>query len=135
MDEISVFTFPQPTVNGPLHVGHLSGPYLAADLAARAARARGEQVLVTSGLDVHQNYVLTRAENEGLDPYAMTKDFRDDILQTYELARIGYDRFTDPLDDGHPAVIRELLDHLVASGAAPLREITMYTCGDCDRTL
>ncbi|TDD53755.1 methionine--tRNA ligase [Kribbella antibiotica] len=134
-DEISVFTFPQPTVNGPLHVGHLSGPYLAADLAARAARARGEHVLVTSGLDVHQNYVLARAENEGLDPQAMTKDFRDDILETYDRARIGYDRFTDPLEDSHAPVIRQLLNHLVDSGAAPLREITMYTCGDCNRTL
>ncbi|MET7282374.1 class I tRNA ligase family protein [Kribbella sp. NPDC005582] len=135
MSEIKVFTFPQPTVNGPLHVGHLSGPYLASDIAARAARARGEQVLVTSGLDVHQNYVLTRAENEGLNPHAMTAAFRDDILETYDRARIGYDRFTDPLGDGHPPVIRQLMDHLVSSGAAPMREITLYACNDCDRTL
>ncbi|MFF1816803.1 class I tRNA ligase family protein [Kribbella sp. NPDC058245] len=135
MSEISVFTFPQPTVNGPLHVGHLSGPYLAADLAARAARARGEQVVVTSGLDVHQNYVLTRAEHEGRDPHAMTAEFRDDILDTYARARIGYDRFTDPLEAGYPPVIRQLMNHLVTSGAAPMREITLYACSDCDRTL
>ncbi len=135
MNDIRVFTFPQPTVNGPLHVGHLSGPYLAADIAARAARARGEQVVVTSGLDVHQNYVLTRAENEGLDPHVMTSAFRDDILDTYDRARIGYDRFTDPLGDSHAPVIRQLMNHLVTSGAAPLREITLYACSDCDRTL
>ncbi|TCO51858.1 methionyl-tRNA synthetase [Kribbella antiqua] len=134
-EPITVFTFPQPTVNGPLHVGHLSGPYLAADIAARAARARGERVVVTTGLDVHQNYVLTRAENEGVEAGVMTADFRADIKDTYELARIGYDRFTDPLEDEHAPIIRQLMNHLVTSGATPLREVTLHACTDCGRTL
>ncbi|MGH3157122.1 MAG: class I tRNA ligase family protein, partial [Streptosporangiaceae bacterium] len=49
----TVFVIPQPTVNGPLHIGHLSGPYLAGDVAARAARGRGERVLTLAGVDVH----------------------------------------------------------------------------------
>jgi methionyl-tRNA synthetase len=134
-DPVTVLTFPQPTVNGPLHVGHLSGPYLACDIAARAARARGEQVVVTSGLDVHQNYVLTRAELEGVEVGVMMADFRAGIQETYQLARIGYDRFSDPLADEHAPVIRDLMNHLVTSGAAPLREVTLYACADCDRTL
>ncbi|GAA1610047.1 hypothetical protein GCM10009789_75510 [Kribbella sancticallisti] len=134
-DPVTVITFPQPTANGPLHVGHLSGPYLAADIAARAARARGERVVVTSGLDVHQNYVLTRAEREGLDAGAMMADFRADIKKTYDLARIGYDRFSDPLEDEHAPIVRQLMNQLVASGATPLREVTLYACADCSRTL
>src|SRR5690349_22770432 len=90
-EPVTVITFPQPTVNGRLHLGHLAGPYVAADIAARAARARGERVVVTTGLDVHQNYVLTRAEREGVEVGVMTADFRADIKETYELARIGYD--------------------------------------------
>lgn len=117
-DPVTVFTFPQPTANGPLHVGHLSGPYLAADIAARAARARGERVVVTTGLDVHQNYVLTRAEREGVEVGVMLADFRADIKETYERARIGYDRFSDPLEDDHAPIIRQLMNELVASGAA-----------------
>ena len=58
---ISVLITPPPTPNGPLHLGHLSGPYVAGDVAVRAARARGESVLSVSGLDVHQNYVVTAA--------------------------------------------------------------------------
>jgi len=134
-DPVTVFTFPQPTINGPLHVGHLSGPYLAADIAARAARARGERVVVTTGLDVHQNYVLTRAEREGVAVGVMTADFRDDIKDTYGLARIGFDYFTDPLGDEHTPIIRQLMNHLVTSGAAPLREVTLHACADCGRTL
>ncbi|WP_406056583.1 class I tRNA ligase family protein [Kribbella sp. NBC_00889] len=134
-DPVTVFTSPQPTVNGPLHVGHLAGPYLAADIAARAARARGERVVVTTGLDVHQNYVLTRAEREGVEVGVMTAEFRDDIKDTYDLARIGYDVFTDPLGHAHGPIIRQLMNHLVASGATPLREVTLHACADCGRTL
>ena len=134
-DPVTVFTFPQPTANGPLHVGHLSGPYLAADIAARAARARGERVVVTTGLDVHQNYVLTRAEREGVEVGVMLADFRTEIKQTYERSRIGYDRFSDPLEDDHAPIIRQLVNELVASGAAPLREVTLHACADCSRTL
>ena len=65
---ITVLITPPPTPNGPLHLGHLSGPYVAGDVAVRAARARGESVLSVSGLDVHQNYVLTAAEREGRTP-------------------------------------------------------------------
>ncbi|TWD83535.1 methionyl-tRNA synthetase [Kribbella amoyensis] len=133
--KVTVITFPQPTANGPLHVGHLSGPYLAADIAARAARTRGEQVVVTTGLDVHQNYVLTRAEHEGVEVGVMLADFRADIIDTYRQARVGYDRFSDPLTDEHAPIIRDLMNHLVASGAAPLREVTLHACEDCGRTL
>ena len=49
---VTVVVIPQPTVNGPLHIGHLSGPYLAADVASRAARARGERVLPRAGVAV-----------------------------------------------------------------------------------
>lgn len=134
-DPVTVITFPQPTANGPLHVGHLSGPYLAADIAARAARARGDQVFVTTGLDIHQNYVLTRAENEGTDVGQMMVAFRTDIQDTYRHGRIGYDRFTDPLQDDHAPVIQQLMNHLVTSGATPLREVTLHACADCCRTL
>ena len=64
---VTVIVIPQPTVNGPLHIGHLSGPYLAADVAARAARARGERVLTLAGVDIHPNYVLTKAESLDAD--------------------------------------------------------------------
>ena len=68
---VTVIVIPQPTCNGPLHIGHLSGPYLAADIASRAARARGERVLTLAGIDVHPNYVLTKAENLDMDPGEM----------------------------------------------------------------
>src|SRR4029453_18435331 len=77
---VTVIVIPQPTCNGPLHIGHLSGPYLAADIASRAARARGDRVLTLAGIDVHPNYVLTKAESLGVDVDEMVAGYRAQIL-------------------------------------------------------
>ncbi len=132
---VTVIVIPQPTCNGPLHIGHLSGPYLAADIASRAARARGERVLTLAGIDVHPNYVLTKAENLDMDPLEMVARFRGQITTAYELARIGYDAFLDPQDPGYQAAVAGMLTELVANGTVPMREVTLHECADCGRTL
>lgn len=131
----SVIVIPQPTVNGPLHIGHLSGPYLAADIAARAARARGERVLALAGVDVHPNYVLTKAENEGVDVHQMVAGYRSQIMTAFQRARIGYDAFLDPQEDRYRHAVAGMLDELVANGTLPMREMTLHRCADCGRTM
>ena len=132
---VTVIVIPQPTCNGPLHIGHLSGPYLAADIASRAARARGERVLTLAGIDVHPNYVLTKAENLDMDPGDMVAKFRAQITKAYELARIGYDAFLDPQDSDYRRAVSGMLGELVGNGTVPLREMTLHKCEDCGRTL
>ena len=116
--------------------GTCPGPYLAADIAARAARARGERVVVTTGLDVHQNYVLTRAENEGVDvgrdDGRLPRRHQGDATTWPGSATTGSSIRSS---DEHAPIIRQLMNHLVASGAAPMREVTLHACADCDRTL
>lgn len=132
---VTVIVIPQPTCNGPLHIGHLSGPYLAADIASRAARARGERVLTLAGIDVHPNYVLTKAETLDMDSGEMVAKFRAQITKAYELARIGYDAFLDPQDADYRSAIAGMLGELVANGTVPMREVTLHKCADCGRTL
>jgi methionyl-tRNA synthetase len=134
-DLATVIVIPQPTVNGPLHIGHLSGPYLAADVASRAARARGDRVLTLAGLDVHPNYVLTKAELLGTDVTEMVAKYRASILSAFSLARIGYDEFLDPQDQAYRSAIAGMLSELVDSGVVPMREMTLHRCADCGRTL
>jgi methionyl-tRNA synthetase len=130
-----VVIIPQPTVNGPLHIGHLSGPYLAGDIAARAAKARGERVLALAGVDVHPNYVLTKAENLGEDVGEMVTKYRAQITAAFDLARIGYDAFLDPQNPKYQRAVAGMLTELVTSGAVPMREFTLHQCRDCERTL
>jgi methionyl-tRNA synthetase len=132
---VTVIVIPQPTVNGPLHVGHLSGPYLAADVAARAARARGERVLTLAGVDVHPNYVLTKAESLGVDVDEMIAGYRRQIMAAFDGARIGWDVFLDPQDAGYQRAVAGMLRELVDNGTVPMREFTLHQCSDCGRTL
>ncbi len=135
MTGVTVIVIPQPTVNGPLHIGHLSGPYLAADIAARAARSRGERVLTLAGIDVHPNFVHLKAEFLGVDPVEMVAKFRGQIATAFELAGIGYDVFLDPQDPKFERAALGMLAELMARGALSIREVTMHECADCGRTL
>lgn len=132
---VTVIVIPQPTVNGPLHIGHLSGPYLAGDVISRAARARGERVLTLAGIDVHPNYVLTKAENLDVDVHTMVATYRAQIATAFELAGIGYDAFLDPQEPEYRKAIAGMLRELVEQEIVPMEEMTLHQCADCGRTL
>jgi methionyl-tRNA synthetase len=131
-----VLITPPPTPNGPLHLGHLSGPYVAGDVAVRAARARGESVLSVSGLDVHQNYVRTAAEQEGRTPAAVAADYGARIRSAFALAGVEYDLFLDPGQDAdYRSAVAGLLNELLAGGAVAVREVPWAVCAGCGRGL
>ena len=57
-----------PYANGPLHLGHLAGAYLSADVFARYHRMRGDEVLMVSGSDSHGAPITMRSDSEGITP-------------------------------------------------------------------
>jgi methionyl-tRNA synthetase len=131
----TVITIPQPTVNGPLHVGHLSGPFLAADIAARAARARGERIITLTGVDVHPNYVMTKAETLGVDVHEMVAGYRRQIGTAFTQARISYDVFIDPEQDSFCQAVTGMLTELLDRGAIRMQPMTLHRCSDCGRSM
>ncbi len=133
--QTTVYVVPPPTTNGPLHIGHLSGPYLASDIAARAARERGERVLELGGVDVHQNYVLTRAQNERVDVEEMVAGYRRRIADAYAMAGIRPDASVDPQDPEHQRLVASLVEELVTDGTLAMAATTLHACSDCGRTL
>jgi methionyl-tRNA synthetase len=133
---LTVITVPPPTPNGPLHLGHLSGPFVAADVAARAARARGVPTLTVGGLDAHQNYVPVKAAAQGRPATAVLDEYEGLVRQALGAARVSYDLFFDPRADwAYRDAVARLLDELVASKAIVVAEATMSRCGNCGRTL
>jgi len=131
----TVIVIPQPTLNGPLHVGHLSGPFLAADIAARAARGRGERVFTLAGVDVHPNFVMSKAENRGVEVHEMVADYRSQIKVAFALARIGCDTFLDPEQPDFEQAINLMLNQMLEAGSLEMREMVLHQCADCGRTL
>jgi methionyl-tRNA synthetase len=122
------------TTNGPLHIGHLAGPFVAFDVISRAARNRGERVVSVNGVDTHPNWVLARAENEDVDVEKVILEYRQRIDDAMQRARIDCDVYIDPEDADHQAAVARLASHL-ADGPFALRDYTLSACSDCGRTL
>src|ERR1043166_7665048 len=92
----TIITATPPTPNGDLHVGHLSGPYLAADVCARYLRARGEDVTYISSSDDNQSYVVTTAQRLGTSPRKLAAAQAEQIKGTLAKASIAIDGFNVP---------------------------------------
>jgi methionyl-tRNA synthetase len=135
-EPLVVVTATAPTPNGPLHVGHLSGPFIAADIAARAARARGTRTLTMSGVDPHQNYVRTKATAQGRKASEVLDEYEALVRRALGAARISYDIFNDPrADEDYRIQVRGLLDELRTRGVVVTEQYALSRCRDCGATL
>ncbi|MEL7234975.1 MAG: class I tRNA ligase family protein, partial [Chloroflexota bacterium] len=70
-----------PYANGDLHVGHLAGAYLPADIFARYHRLKGNNVLMVSGSDTHGTPILILADVLGITPEAVIDRYHPRFVQ------------------------------------------------------
>lgn len=82
---------PPPTPNGDLHVGHLSGPYLGADVLRRYEELRGRKTIAALSVDLNQSYVVTTAERLGREPRELAVASHGEVSETLAAASIGFD--------------------------------------------
>ena len=76
-----------PYANGPLHLGHLSGAYIPADIYVRYLRSQGKDVLWVCGSDEHGAAITIRAKKEGISPKAIIDKYHE--LNKSSFARLG----------------------------------------------
>ena len=69
-----------PYANGSLHMGHIAGCYLSADIFARFHRMNGNQVLMVSGSDQHGTPITIRAEQENVSPKDIVSKYHKEFL-------------------------------------------------------
>ena len=106
-----------PTVNGDLHLGHLSGPYVAGDVLTRFLRLTGRQAGYVSGADDHQSYVALKAAQTGETPRAVADRFAEAIPQTLAAADVALDVFSRPSHSRHHAqFVQEFFGRLIEKG-------------------
>jgi methionyl-tRNA synthetase len=112
-----VFVFSSPTTpNGDLHLGHLSGPYLGADVFTRFQRMNGVRAWHVAGSDDFQSYVEGAARAEGRDPASTAAHYSAEILKTHELMDIQVDQYTvSNADPGYQDGVRDFFARIAAS--------------------
>ena len=124
-----------PYANGSLHLGHLAGCYLPADIFARYHRAKGDHVLMVSGSDQHGTPVTIRAEQEGLTPQQVVDKYHHDFLDSWERMGISFDLFTSTGTDNHRRVSQDFFLKLMEKGLIYKDTMLLPYCADCRRFL
>src|SRR5215208_2774321 len=105
-----------PYCNGSLHVGHIAGAYLPADIFARFHRLQGNHVLMVSGSDEHGTPITVRAEEEGVSPQAIADRFHAEFLQSWQQLGISFDLFTRTGTENHRDVVWDVFGRLLERG-------------------
>ncbi|MCC7353123.1 MAG: methionine--tRNA ligase [Anaerolineae bacterium] len=105
-----------PYANGDLHIGHIAGAYLPADVFARYQRLKGNEVLVVSGSDTHGTPITVRADQEGVTPRDIVDRFHPRFLETMQQLGISFDLFTETDTENHWAVTQDMFLRLLHNG-------------------
>ncbi len=105
-----------PYANGSLHLGHLAGAYLPADIFARYHRLAGNDVLMVSGSDAHGTPITVRAETENTTPEAIVDRFHPEFLGYWRDLGISFDLFTVTNNQNHTDVTQDVFLRLLEQG-------------------
>lgn len=115
-----------PYANGPIHIGHLAGVYIPADIYARYLRSRGQRVLFISGSDEHGVPVTIRAQQEGCTPQQIVDKYH--ALNKKALADLGisFDIFSRTSSARHHQTATHFFKTLYDQGQLQAKETEQY---------
>ncbi|MCF6212591.1 MAG: methionine--tRNA ligase [Flavobacteriaceae bacterium] len=105
-----------PYTNGPVHIGHLAGVYVPADIYARYLRLKGEDVLFVCGSDEHGVPITIRAKKEGVTPQQVVDKYHAIIKKSFEDFGISFDNYARTSDKIHHETASEFFKTLYAKG-------------------
>ena len=117
-----------PYANGDLHLGHVAGAYLPADIFARYHRLRGNHVLMVSGSDTHGTPVTLQAEARGISPRAHVEQCHQRFLHDWMRLGISFDLFTHTDTELHAAVAQDVFRTLYDKGLIVPGVMTQLYC-------
>lgn len=123
-----------PTPSGDLHLGHLCGPYLAADVFTRHLRQSGANVKTITGIDDHQSYTKALAIRDQDTAENTAQWFGDRIIEAWNNAHVKFDSITRPQrDTNHRSLAQAIFLELFEQGDIVAREKPLPYCTGCNR--
>lgn len=105
-----------PYANGPVHIGHLAGVYVPADIYVRWLRLKGEDVLFIGGSDEHGVPITIRAKKEGVKPQDIVDHYHKLIKDSFKEFGISFDIYSRTTSDTHTQVASDFFKKLYEDG-------------------
>ena len=105
-----------PYANGPVHIGHLAGCYLPADIYARYLRSKGEDVIFICGSDEHGVPITIKAKNEGISPQQVVDKYHKMMGDSFKEFGISFDIYSRTSSKVHHQTASDFFKTLYEKG-------------------
>ncbi len=112
MSERKMITAALPYANGPVHIGHLAGVYIPADVYARFQRRLGKDVAFICGSDEHGIPITIRAKKEGVTPQDIVDKYHEIIKKSFSDLGISFDEYSRTTSKKHYEVSQDFFTTL-----------------------
>ncbi len=112
----TLITTALPYANGPVHIGHLAGVYVPADIYARYLRLQGRDVLMVGGSDEHGVPITLKARKEGVTPQDIVDRYHKIIKDSFEELGVSFDVYSRTTSDIHGQTASEFFRRLYDNG-------------------
>lgn len=112
----TLITSALPYANGPVHIGHLAGVYVPADIYARYLRLKGEEVMFVGGSDEHGVPITIKARNEGVTPQDIVDRYHKIIKDSFEELGISFDVYGRTTSKTHHKTASDFFRNLYDKG-------------------
>ncbi|RLF37037.1 MAG: methionine--tRNA ligase [Thermoplasmata archaeon] len=124
-----------PYANGSLHLGHIAGCYLPADIFARYNRMKNRDVLMVSGSDEHGTPITITAEKEKTTPQTIVDRYNKEHTENMIQLGISFDLFTRTTTENHKKIVQKIFLELYKKGYIYEKDVDAFYCRKCSRFL
>ncbi|MBP7562601.1 MAG: methionine--tRNA ligase [Candidatus Cloacimonetes bacterium] len=111
-----IVTSALPYANGKLHIGHIAGAYIPADIFVRYLKLKNEDVIYICGTDEHGAPISIRAEAEGKTPQEIVDFYHDSIKKSFDGVCIEFDNFSGTARPKHHELSQTFFTELLNNG-------------------
>ncbi|MCD0477960.1 methionine--tRNA ligase [Chryseobacterium sp. LC2016-29] len=116
MSNRKMITAALPYANGPVHIGHLAGVYIPADVYARFQRRSGKDVAFICGSDEHGIPITIRAKKEGVTPQDIVDKYHEIIKRSFSDLGISFDEYSRTTSANHRETSQDFFKVLYEKG-------------------
>ena len=117
-----------PYANGRLHIGHVAGAYLPADIFVRWLRLHNEDVIYICGTDEHGTPISISADKEGISPLEVVQHYHASIKAAFDSLDINFDNFSGTARPAHHKLSQEFFSALYDEGHVIPRVTRQFYC-------